>query len=81
MSTFLNTGRDVAILQFKQIRLGKNMSLNINQYIDQRRSMEMIYRRLQGILPNVCSNTLCNFEVMDIFIGTYVLLKLKQEDH
>lgn len=46
MSTFLNTGRDVAILQFKQIRLGKNMSLNINQYIDQRRSMEMIYRRL-----------------------------------
>lgn len=46
MSNLLNIGRDVDISQFKQIRLGKNMSLNINQYIDQRRSMEMTYRRL-----------------------------------
>lgn len=80
MSNFLNLGRDVDISQFKQTKLGKNMSLNINQYIDQRRNVEMTYRKLQGILPNTCSNILCNFEVIDTFLGIYVLPKLKQED-
>lgn len=46
MSNFLNLGRDVDISQFKQTNLGKNMSLNINQYIDQRRNVEMTYRKL-----------------------------------
>lgn len=46
MSNFLNLGRDADISQFKQTKLGKNMSLNINQYIDQRRSVEMTNRKL-----------------------------------